>query len=65
MKRVLICDDEPQILRALTVLLRDAGFQAVPTATAEEALEAASLRPLDAAIIDLLLSQGSSATRQP
>jgi len=27
--RILVCDDEPQILRALKVILRDAGFEAV------------------------------------
>jgi len=53
--RVLVCDDEPQILRALRVILRDAGFEAVPTETAEEALDAVAVRPPDAAIIDLVL----------
>jgi two-component system KDP operon response regulator KdpE len=56
--RVLVCDDEPQILRALRVVLRDAGFEAIPAATMEEALDAASLRPPDAAIVDLLLPDG-------
>ena len=53
--RVLVCDDEPQILRALRVILRDAGFEAVPTETAEEALDEAAVRRPDAAIIDLVL----------
>jgi two-component system KDP operon response regulator KdpE len=53
--RILVCDDEPQILRALRVILRDAGFEAVPTETAEEALDAAAVRPPDGAIIDLVL----------
>ncbi len=57
--RVLICDDEPQILRALRIVLRDAGFEVVPAASAEEALDAAALRPPDAAIVDLLLPDGS------
>ena len=57
--RVLICDDEPQILRALRIVLRDAGFEVVPAASVEEALDAASLRPPDAAIVDLLLPDGS------
>jgi two-component system KDP operon response regulator KdpE len=52
---VLVCDDEPQILRALRVILRDAGFEAVPAETAEEALDAAAVRRPDAAIIDLVL----------
>ena len=57
--RVLVCDDELQILRALRIVLRDAGFEPVPTATAAEALDAAALRPPRAAIIDLVLPDGS------
>ncbi len=55
---MLVCDDEPQILRALRVVLRDAGFDVVPAATMEEALDAAALQSPDAAIIDLLLPDG-------
>jgi two-component system KDP operon response regulator KdpE len=54
-RRVLVCDDEPQVLRALKAVLRDAGFEAVPAATAEEALDRAAVRPPEAAIIDLVL----------
>jgi two-component system KDP operon response regulator KdpE len=57
-RRVLVCDDEPQILRALRIVLRDAGFEAIPASTAQEALDLASLRPPDAAIIDLVLPDG-------
>jgi two-component system KDP operon response regulator KdpE len=53
--RVLVVDDEPQIVRALKVVLREAGFQAVPAETASEALDLASVRPPEAAIIDLVL----------
>ena len=56
--RVLVCDDEPQILRALRLVLRDAGFEAMPAATMEEALDAAALQPPDAAIVDLVLPDG-------
>ena len=31
-QRVLVCDDEPQILRALRVILREAGFEVDPAA---------------------------------
>jgi two-component system KDP operon response regulator KdpE len=55
---VLVCDDELQILRALKVVLRDAGFEVEATATAREALDAAAVRPPDAAIIDLMLPDG-------
>ena len=57
-RRVLICDDELHILRALKVVLRDAGFDVVATANVKEALDAASIRPPDAAIIDLMLPDG-------
>lgn len=57
-RRVLVCDDELQILRALKVVLRDAGFEPVAVATATEALDSAALRPPDAAIIDLVLPDG-------
>ena len=53
--RILVCDDEPQILRALRVILRDAGFEAVTTSSGEEALDAAAVRPPAAAILDLML----------
>jgi two-component system KDP operon response regulator KdpE len=52
---VLVVDDEPQIVRALKVVLREAGFQAVPAETASEALDLAAVRPPEAAIIDLVL----------
>ncbi len=53
--RILVCDDEPQILRALKVILRDAGFEAVPAGSGEEALSKAAVRPPAAAILDLML----------
>jgi two-component system, OmpR family, KDP operon response regulator KdpE len=54
-QRVLVCDDEPQIVRALKVVLREAGFEAITAKNGEEALDRAAVRPPDAAIIDLLL----------
>src|ERR1035437_7789382 len=56
--RVLVVDDEPQIVRALKVVLREAGFEAVPAETASEALDLAAVRPPEAAIIDLVLPGG-------
>jgi two-component system KDP operon response regulator KdpE len=57
-RRILVCDDEPQILRAVRVVLREADFEPILTATGEEALDAAAVRPPDAAILDLLLPDG-------
>ena len=53
--RVLVCDDEAQILRALRVILRDAGYEAVTAASGEEALDLAAVKPPAAAILDLML----------
>ena len=58
-QRVLVVDDERQILRALRIILRDAGFEVATADTAQEALDALALRPPDAAIIDLILPDGN------
>jgi two-component system KDP operon response regulator KdpE len=64
--RVLVVDDEPQIVRALKVVLREAGFEAVAAETGTEALDAAAVRPPEAAIVDLVLPDldGVELTRQ-
>jgi two-component system, OmpR family, KDP operon response regulator KdpE len=64
--RILVLDDESQILRALKVVLREAGFEVVPAETAQEALDRAAVRPPQAAIIDLVLPDGDGieVTRQ-
>jgi len=56
--RVLVVDDENQIVRALRVVLREAGFEVVPAETVAEALDRASVRPPQAAIVDLVLPDG-------
>jgi two-component system KDP operon response regulator KdpE len=57
--RVLVVDDEPQILRALQLKLRTAGYAVETASTAEEALMKAAMRPPEAIILDLLLPDGS------
>jgi two-component system KDP operon response regulator KdpE len=57
-RRILICDDEPQILRVLKIMLRAHGFEPVLAASVAEALDAAAQRLPDAAIVDLLLPDG-------
>ncbi len=57
--RVLVVDDEPQILRALGTTLRGAGYEVDTAATAEAALAAAVARPPAAVILDLVLPDGS------
>jgi two-component system, OmpR family, KDP operon response regulator KdpE len=54
-ERILVCDDDPQILRALRLVLRGAGFEVLTSATAEEALDRAAIGGPHAAIIDLML----------
>ncbi len=58
-QRVLVVDDEPQILRALQTNLRGAGYEVETAETAEQALAAAALKPPDAVIVDLVLPDRS------
>ncbi|HSX22125.1 MAG TPA: response regulator transcription factor [Gaiellaceae bacterium] len=64
--RVLVVDDEPQILRALKTSLRGAGYDVETADTAEGALAAAALSPPDAVILDLVLpdGRGTDVTRE-
>jgi two-component system KDP operon response regulator KdpE len=57
-QRVLVVDDEPQILRALSATLRGAGYTVETAATAEEALTAAAAHPPEAVVLDLVLPDG-------
>jgi two-component system KDP operon response regulator KdpE len=57
--RILVVDDEPQILRALQMKLRAAGYAVETAATAQEALMKAGMRPPEAVVLDLLLPDGS------
>jgi two-component system KDP operon response regulator KdpE len=54
-ERILVCDDDPQILRALRLVLRSAGYEVLAAATANDALDQAALRGPHAAIVDLML----------
>ena len=66
MTRVLVVDDEPQILRALQTNLRGAGYEVETAATKKEALAKAAMRPPDAVILDLVLpdGRGTDVTRE-
>jgi two-component system, OmpR family, KDP operon response regulator KdpE len=57
--RVLVVDDEQQILRALRTSLRAAGYEVETAETAEGALASAAMRPPEAVILDLLLPDGT------
>jgi two-component system KDP operon response regulator KdpE len=54
-ERILVCDDDMQILRALRLILRDAGYEVLTAQTGEEALDRAAVAGPHAAIIDLML----------
>ena len=57
--RILVVDDEPQVLRGLSAALGAAGYAVSGAATADEAVESAALAPPDAVILDLRLPDGS------
>ncbi len=53
MTRILVVDDEPQILRALRINLRVRNFEVDTAATGSEALTAAGRHPPDLVLLDL------------
>jgi two-component system, OmpR family, KDP operon response regulator KdpE len=54
-ERILVCDDDPQIQRALRLVLREAGYEALVTVSGEQALDRAAVAGPHAAIVDLML----------
>lgn len=57
--RLLVVDDEPQIIRSLRVILGGSGYVVETATTKEDALDAISVRPPDAVLLDLILPDGS------
>ena len=57
--RVLVVDDEPQIVRGLKVILRTDGYEVETAATQAEATAALAARPPDVVLLDLVLPDGS------
>jgi two-component system KDP operon response regulator KdpE len=53
--RVLVVDDEPQIRRALRLVLRANGYDVVEVGTGEAALDSLTVQPFDLMILDLML----------
>ena len=54
-RRVLVVDDEPQIRRALRLVLRANGYQVTEVAAGEAALDAVATAEFDLMILDLML----------
>ena len=57
--RVLVVDDETQIVRGLSAALRAAGYEVTSAETAQSAVRAFAVRPPHVAILDLVLPDGS------
>jgi two-component system, OmpR family, KDP operon response regulator KdpE len=57
--RILVVDDESQILRALQTSLQGVGYEVEVAATAADALTNAASHPPDGVILDLMLPDGS------
>jgi two-component system KDP operon response regulator KdpE len=57
--RVLVVDDEPQIVRGLKIILRGAGYVVEAAETKQQALALLAARPPDAVVLDLVLPDGS------
>jgi two-component system KDP operon response regulator KdpE len=53
MTRILVVDDEPQILRALQINLRARAYDVVTATTGKDALRAAAQHPPDLVVLDL------------
>ncbi|MGI8858043.1 MAG: response regulator [Thermomicrobiales bacterium] len=53
--RLLVVDDEPQILRALRAALKGHGYDVQTAADGEEALDLLALHPPDIVILDLVM----------
>jgi two-component system, OmpR family, KDP operon response regulator KdpE len=57
--RILVVDDEPQIVRGLKIILRSAGYAVEAAETKAQALASLASRPPDALVLDLVLPDGA------
>lgn len=57
--RVLVVDDEPQIVRGVKVVLRHGGFEVDTADTGEAALDLVAVRLPDVVVLDLMLPDAS------
>ena len=58
-KKILLVDDEPELLTLVAVILKEDGFENIMTAsTVSEGIDAAKTQKPDLAILDVMLSDG-------
>src|SRR5690348_1411338 len=60
--RVLVVDDEPEIVRGLRIVLRDAGYSVEAASSKAEALASLATRPPEAIVLDLVLPDGDGVS---
>lgn len=54
-RRILVADDEPNIVAALDFMLRRAGYEVAVARTGEEALRQVAERPPDLVLLDVMM----------
>lgn len=60
-KKILLVDDEPELLTLVAVILKEDGFENIMTAsTVSEGIDAAKTQKPDLAILDVMLPDGDS-----
>ena len=66
MYRVLICDDQPDIVNALKIYLKPEGYELLTAKNGKEALEVAKKEHIDLILMDIMMPQmdGIAATDQ-
>ena len=62
--RVLVSDDQPDILEALRLLLKGAGFAAETVDSPQALLRAVEARPFDAILMDLNYARDTTSARK-
>lgn len=59
MYRILIIEDDAEIVRHLELLLRDEGFSCIHAGTRQDALPLIASKPFDLALVDITLPDGN------
>lgn len=55
--KILICDDDPDIVRALSIYLKDEGFDIYEAYTGRQALDLLNERTIDLALLDIMMPE--------